>query len=127
LSASCSSTPQSSCISANGGASVNTSGGQGTITYLWSSGETTSSISGKTAGTYTVTVTDSFLSGCTATCQAIVANTTTPPIVTCAKTDNTNCASPNGTATATATGVTYVWSNAATTARLQVVHRHAKQ
>ncbi|HMT54535.1 MAG TPA: SdrD B-like domain-containing protein, partial [Saprospiraceae bacterium] len=42
----------------------------------------------------------------------------TPPSVTCAKTDNTNCAAPNGTATATATGVTYLWSNNATTAMI---------
>ena len=68
LSVSCTPTPKAVGTPLNGGASVAVTGGQGTITYLWSSGETTSSISGK-AGTYTVTVTDDVLAGCTATCQ----------------------------------------------------------
>jgi hypothetical protein len=41
-----------------GGISVTASQGTGTYTYAWSSGETTSSITNKPAGTYTVTVTD---------------------------------------------------------------------
>jgi hypothetical protein len=42
----------------NGSISVSTTGGQAPYTYLWSSGETSSSVSGKVNGTYTVTVTD---------------------------------------------------------------------
>ncbi|HEY5750649.1 MAG TPA: RHS repeat-associated core domain-containing protein [Chryseolinea sp.] len=42
----------------NGGISVSVTQGTGPYTYSWSSGETTSSISGKPVGTYTVTVTD---------------------------------------------------------------------
>lgn len=38
-----------------------------------------------------------------------------PPSVTCSKTDITNCTTPNGTANANATGVTYLWNNGATT------------
>jgi len=91
---------------------------QGNVSYLWSSGETTASISNKSAGTYTVTVTDDFAAGCNTTCQAIIANNTTPPSVSCSKVDNSNCATPNGTATATASGVTYLWSNGGTTATI---------
>jgi len=49
-------------VSANGGsdgwACVSTSGGNGTITYLWSNGATTSCASGLSHGTYTVTMMD---------------------------------------------------------------------
>ncbi|MBK9565379.1 MAG: hypothetical protein IPO37_09400 [Saprospiraceae bacterium] len=111
----CTPQPQTNCTPVNGSANVNVTGAVGTVTYLWSSGEVTSSISNKAAGTYTVTVTDGGVAGCTRTCQALITNNTTNPSVTCSKTDNTNCALPNGTATATATGVTYLWSNNATT------------
>ncbi|MBK8054983.1 MAG: hypothetical protein IPK35_17360 [Saprospiraceae bacterium] len=114
----CNPMPQTNCTPINGSASITVTGGQGTITYLWSSGETTSSISGKLSGTYTVTVTDDFLPNCTATCQAVITNTTTNPTVTCSKMDNSNCATPNGTATATATGVAYLWSNGGTTSMI---------
>ena|GEM_PF-6279808 len=115
---SCTPSPQSSCSPANGSASTTVTGGQGAITYLWSSGETTSSISGKTAGTYTVTVTDAILGGCTAVCQAVITSTITLPTATCAKTDNTNCATPNGTATVTTNANQILWSNGATTAAI---------
>ncbi|MCB9309228.1 MAG: hypothetical protein H6567_04105 [Lewinellaceae bacterium] len=118
LSVSCTPTPQSSCSPLNGGASVAVTGGQGAITYLWSSGETTSSISGKAAGTYTVTVTDSILAGCTATCQAVIASTTTLPTATCSKVDNTNCATPNGSASVVTDGNQILWSNGGTTATI---------
>ena len=118
LSATCNPTPQTSCTPPNGGASVTVSGGQGTITYLWSSGETTSNITGKTAGTYTVTVNDDFLPGCTTTCQAVITSTVTLPTATCSKTDNTNCATPNGTASVVTNGDQILWSNGATTASI---------
>ncbi|MBK6499417.1 MAG: hypothetical protein IPG00_15175 [Saprospiraceae bacterium] len=114
LTANCNTVTQSNCSPANGSASVTTSGAQGNLAYLWSSGETTASISGKTGGTYTVTVTDDLLPGCTASCTVVVNSTVILPSVGCVKSDVTNCASPNGSATATATGVTYLWSNNAT-------------
>jgi hypothetical protein len=117
LSATCSPTPQSSCTPANGGAAVNVTGAQGNLTYIWSSGETTVSISGKNAGTYTVTVTDDFLPNCTATCQAVITSTVVLPTAVCTPGANTNCASPNGSASVStnATSPTYLWSNNATT------------
>ena len=42
----------------NGSASVSASGGSPAYNYLWSNGVSTSSISGVTAGSYTITVTD---------------------------------------------------------------------
>ena len=118
LATQCNPSPQTSCTPVNGSATVTVTGGQGNITYIWSSGETTSSISSKAAGTYTVTVTDDFVPGCTSTCQAIITSSTTLPTATCAKTDNTNCASPNGTATVTTNANQILWSNAATTASI---------
>ncbi len=107
----CAKTDVSNCATPNGTATATATG----VTYAWSNGGTTAGITGLLAGSYTVTVT-STTTGCTATCSAIVGTTVTPPIVTCAKTDVSNCATPNGTATATATGVTYNWSNGGTTA-----------
>jgi gliding motility-associated-like protein len=50
------------CSSAIGTASVTVSGGNGPFTYLWATGDTTSSISNLQAGNYMVVVTDS--AGC---------------------------------------------------------------
>ncbi|MCB0540903.1 MAG: SprB repeat-containing protein, partial [Bacteroidetes bacterium] len=58
-------TPSSSNVICNqdGTASVNVSGGSGSYSYLWSNGQTTSSITNLYAGTYQVLVTDLTL-GC---------------------------------------------------------------
>ncbi|MCB9309699.1 MAG: hypothetical protein H6567_06565 [Lewinellaceae bacterium] len=116
----CNPLPQTSCTPPNGSATTIVTGAQGNVTYLWSSGETTSSITGKAAGTYTVTVTDDFLPGCTATCQAVVANGTVNP--TCSITVNSqpSCATLNGgsvTVVPSPAGTySYVWNTGATTA-----------
>jgi uncharacterized repeat protein (TIGR01451 family) len=47
------------CTSANGALIATASGGSGPYTYLWSNGSTTPMITGLTAGTYSVIVTDS--------------------------------------------------------------------
>jgi hypothetical protein len=61
-------------VTTNGGsdgtASVVATGGTSPYTYLWNSSETTASISNKTSGTYTVTVTDA--NGCTDVCASSI-------------------------------------------------------
>lgn len=55
------------CGLSNGAATATGIGGAGGYQYLWSNGQTTATISGLAAGTYTVTVTDA--NGCVASTQ----------------------------------------------------------
>ncbi len=98
--------------SCNGSVIATASGGHGQYKYTWApGGQTTSTITGLCAGTYTLTAKDD--SGCiginnvTITQPTPIVITTTQSNVTC----NGNC---NGTATATVTGgtpaYTYKWS-----------------
>ncbi len=109
------------CNGGNQGAGeVAVTGGAPGYSYLWSNTATTPIITGLTAGTYTVTVSDA--NNCTETAQftlteptAIVSNITT--------TNNPQCAGlAAASATASATGGTpgysFSWSNAATTATI---------
>jgi large repetitive protein len=111
-------TPTQTNITCNGvctgSASVVATGGNGTYTYLWApGGQTTSSIAGQCAGSYTVTV--SSPAGCTATQTYTI---TQPPAITITPTQtNVTCfGSCNGSATGVATGgtgtYTYVWAPA---------------
>ncbi|HEX8517473.1 MAG TPA: gliding motility-associated C-terminal domain-containing protein [Bacteroidia bacterium] len=98
----------------NGSASAIAGGGTPTYDYLWTPGlQTTSTITNKPAGTYTVTVTDN--NNCTATTTVtitepaqLLGNPTVTQNVTCAPTP---C---NGSATSMATGgttpYTYNWT-----------------
>ncbi|MFK8008288.1 MAG: gliding motility-associated C-terminal domain-containing protein [Saprospiraceae bacterium] len=101
----------------NGSITVSSNGGTGTVTYGWSNGETTGTISNLIAGIYTVTATDG--NGCTAT----TSETITEPselTVTGSGTNVTVIGGNDGTATATPSGgtpgYTYLWSNGQTTA-----------
>jgi hypothetical protein len=103
-------------VSCNGGADgtamVNTTGGTAPLTYLWSNGSADKTASGLTAGTYTVTVTDSH--GCTAT-ASVTLTQPTPMANVISNIVNANCAGgDNGSATATASGgvgpYTFAWS-----------------
>ncbi|WP_417609372.1 HYR domain-containing protein [Owenweeksia hongkongensis] len=104
----------------DGGATASVSGGAAPYTYLWSNSATTASITGITAGTYSVTITDA--NGCTSSASATV----TQPVTLVAASvvdNNVTCnGASNGGATASATGgtmpYTYAWSNAATTASI---------
>jgi hypothetical protein len=110
-------------VSCNGGSDgavgVTATGNLVPVTYLWSNGETTASITGLTAGTYTVTVTE------TPTCTAVASYTVTEPAIldaACSKTDATTIGGNQGTASVVATGgtspYTYLWSNGETTASI---------
>ncbi len=121
LMATCTSQPQTICIPNDGSAATMVSGTRGNISYLWSSGETTSSISNKASGTYTVTVTDDGVAECSMTCEAVIANNASAP--TCAITVNTqpSCANFTGgnitVVPSPAGAYTYAWSdNGAATA-----------
>ncbi len=103
------------CNGGTGSATVTASGGTGAYTYLWSTGATTSFISGVAAGVYTATVTDA--NSCTNTTSAII----TEPSALTASTlvANILCnGGGTGSATITATGGTgtyaYLWSSGAT-------------
>lgn len=54
----------------NGSINLSVAGGSPPYTYLWSNNNVTQDLSGLTAGTYTVTVTD--INGCTITASAII-------------------------------------------------------
>ncbi len=103
-----------------GAATATPSGGTGAYTYLWSTGETSASVSGLAAGAYTVTVTDDNL------CQTIENVDIFQPAapITIATTQiNVVCfGGSTGSATATPSGGTapydYLWSNGGTTSTI---------
>jgi hypothetical protein len=104
---------------ANGTANLTVSGGTTPYTYNWSNGAATQNVTGLTAGTYSVTITDA--NGCTST--ETVTITQPAALVATVTATNVNCyGGTNGTATLTVSGgttpYTYNWSNGATTQNL---------
>ncbi|MCB9449156.1 MAG: T9SS type A sorting domain-containing protein [Flavobacteriales bacterium] len=94
-----------------GQATANPSGGSSPYTYLWANGKTTQTATGLNPGNYYVTVTDN--NGCTATTIASVGQDGTTFSLSMSKTDETTCASDDGTATATPSvggTYTYLWT-----------------
>ena len=111
---------------ANTSATLDASGSttQGAISYLWSTTETTSSISVATPGTYTLTITDAD-NGCTDTqSQTITQDALTPTAdinpsiteLTCANTSATLDAAGSTTQGA----ISYLWSTTETTSSISV-------
>jgi len=100
----------------DGGASASASGGTSPFTFAWSNSATTASITGVTAGTYSVTVTDA--NGC----NFIDSVTITEPTeldVTATVVGNTSCASSaSGVGSASGSGgtpaYTFAWSSGST-------------
>ncbi len=97
-----------SCAGASDGAlQANPNGGTSPFTYAWSvSGQTNQSISGLTAGTYAVTLTDA--RNCTATAQ-ITLNDPPGLSLNLNSTDPTDCGVNDGTINASASGGTGVY------------------
>jgi hypothetical protein len=91
----------------------------GGISYLWNNGETTASITVSPTITTTYSVTITGANGCTLVDAADVVVNTAPPAANAGADVTTNCTTPSATLTATG-GVSYVWSNGATTAAITV-------
>ncbi|UTW67766.1 BspA family leucine-rich repeat surface protein [bacterium SCSIO 12643] len=104
----------------DGGATAAATGGTGPYTYTWSNGATNASITGVTADTYSVTLTDA--NGCTDSTSVTISEPAL--LVTTAVVDsNITCNGlSNGGATAAANGgsnpYAYTWSNGATNASI---------
>jgi gliding motility-associated-like protein len=105
---------------ANGGATASASNGTAPYTYAWSNSATTASITGVTAGTYSVTIMDA--NGCTSASSVTVVEPVTLLAASIVDSNITCNGSADGGATASATGgtspYTYTWSNSATTASI---------
>ena len=97
------------------GQSTTLSVANGTGSYLWSTGATTSSIPVSQAGLYTVTVT--LPNGCTSSVSASVSVAPTPVPTILGNT--TICQNQTTTLTANG-GVSYIWSNGSTTNSITV-------
>jgi len=102
-----------SCNSGNNGtASVSITGGTPGYNFAWSPGGATSqTVSGLSANTYTVTITDG--NSCTSTASVIITQPTALSVSTIPV--NSTCGNSNGQATATAGGgngsYSFIWSN----------------
>jgi gliding motility-associated-like protein len=110
------SSANATCSQNNGWATVTPTGGTTPYTYLWSNGQTASTINNLAAGTYSVTVTDAH--GCTKVATVTISQSTALTINIAAT--NVSCnGQDNGTATALAqTGTApyiYQWSNGQST------------
>ncbi len=102
--------------SSNGALNLTVTGGTGSKTYQWSSGQTTEDVSSLIVDDYSVTVTDA--NGCTASTTGVVGSASTLS----SSMSITHVSTPggtNGAITQTVTGgsspYTYLWSNGATT------------
>ncbi len=108
--------------SCDGSITVNITGGSGQYGYLWSNGETTKTISGLCAGTYTITVTD-LVTQCQKSKVLILKKAKIGHKFTKV---HASCGLCNGSITVIPSGgngapFTYLWSTGATTATLSQI------
>ncbi|MFM2387317.1 MAG: hypothetical protein RL660_2074, partial [Bacteroidota bacterium] len=108
----------------NGSATASGSGGTTPYTYAWSNGQTSATLTGVVAATYTVTITDA--KSCTSTSSVTITQPTAPLTATMGAPTHVLCFSQStGAATVTAAGgtspYTYAWSNGQTSATLTSV------
>jgi gliding motility-associated-like protein len=100
-----------------GSAAVNVSGGTGPYNYVWfPGGNTTASVTGLSAGSYSVLVTDA--QGCTKTVSGIISQ---PQLLqTAVSSTPSTCGNSNGSATVSVSGgvapYTYAWTTGETSA-----------
>ena len=102
---------QSTCVT-GGSITANASGGTGPKTFVWSTGDSTATITNLAAATYSVTAYDA--NGCSATATYVVPAAPGAITISGAVTDATCSGSANGEIAVSATGgtgaITLVWS-----------------
>ncbi|WMX16750.1 choice-of-anchor L domain-containing protein [Aureispira sp. CCB-E] len=110
------------CGDGTGAIDLTIGGGASPYTFVWSNGATTEDLTGLSAGSYDVTVTDNL--GC-ALVQSYVINNNTNNFGVTGTTTAANCAAADGSVDITVTGgtspYTYAWSNGATTEDVSAV------
>jgi len=101
------------CGNTTGSATASVSGGSGAYTFSWSSGQTTQNVTGLTAGTYTITVTD--FNGCNGgiNTQTVSISSSGGNLTVASAQTNASCGQ-QGSASVTATSgtgpYTYSWN-----------------
>ncbi len=101
-----------SCNGSNGAIDLTVTGATGALIYSWSNAATTEDISGLTAGTYNVTVTDG--SACTATATATVGLIAALIEVHVSPKDSVVAEGDQIQLNATSIGTNYSWTNSST-------------
>lgn len=108
-----------SCTSPNGSVSLAVTGGSGNYTYLWSTGGTSSFISGLSAGTYHVVVTDT-QNNCSKAMSYKVEDSAA--LMIAGTVSASTCSKNTGSVTLNVTGgsssYNYMWSDGSTNANL---------
>jgi gliding motility-associated-like protein len=108
-------TSDENCGLADGAVDLTVSGGTAPYNYLWSNAATTEDLTGLSAGTYDVTITDA--NGCSISSSAVV-NGSSAPVVSVSVTD-ASCGANDGAIDLTVSGAappySFSWSNGAST------------